>query len=199
MSDSALRSIDAKIAILQAMRQGAERIGAIDLATRWIMDAEGKVVVSGIGKSGHIARKIVATLISTGQPAQFLHPAEAAHGDMGLISPMDDVILLLSNSGETDELGAIIAFARRNFCKTIIITGRPDGRISQTAELIIAYPQMAEGCPVDRAPMASTIAQLAIGDAIAAELMARRGFSAEDFGRFHHGGYLGRAQADEAA
>lgn len=186
-------SIDAKIATLSQCRQLIASATFASAVTT-IFHNTGKLVVTGIGKSGHIGRKIAATMISTGTRAVFLHPAEAAHGDMGLID-RGDSILMLSNSGETGELNHIMDVAAERFCPVIILTSRPEGRLSVRANMVLAYPRGAEGCPVDRAPMASTAAQLALGDALAAQLMAARGFTAADFAINHHGGYLGRSIA----
>lgn len=151
----------------------------------------GKVIVSGMGKSGHVGRKIAATLQSTGTPAAFLHPAEAAHGDMGLIGPAD-VLLLLSNSGETDELRPVVNFCKARSIPTVAITSRPESWFSRTADIAVIMPDVPEGCPIGKAPMASSTMMMAVGDAFAGELMIRRGFTAKDFLALHHGGYLGR-------
>jgi arabinose-5-phosphate isomerase len=157
-----------------------------------MLACQGRVIVTGMGKSGHIGAKIAATFQSTGQRACFLDPAAAAHGDMGMIDDLD-MILMLSNSGETEEMMAVSVFAEAEMLPVAIITSRPDAVLARRAQIVLAYPRMREGCPIDKAPMASACAQLAIGDAIAARLMIERGFTAEDFTRFHHGGYLGRS------
>lgn len=188
--EAALASIDAKIDALAQCRELVSSTRFMS-ASLTIEHCAGRIIVTGIGKSGHIARKIASTLMSTGTPAAFLHPAEAMHGDVGMIRP-GDVVLMLSNSGETDELEPVMDFAIDGRCPVIIITSRPEARLSQRAHVVLAMPRLPEGCPVERAPMASTATQMAIGDALAAAVMAARGFTAEDFARFHHGGYLGR-------
>lgn len=194
---AAFTSIDAKVEAIAACRNIVAS-STFASAVLTILQCDGRVIVTGIGKSGHIARKITATMISTGTEAAFLHPAEAAHGDMGMIGQAD-VLLMLSNSGETDELIPVMDFAEDLELPVIILTSRPDGLISKRAQMVLAYPCTREGCPVDRAPMASTVAQLALGDAIAAAVMAERGFTASDFAALHHGGYLGRTAKAKAA
>lgn len=193
---AAADSITAKIRAIEACRS---TIASADFgaAIKTILECTGAVIVSGIGKSGHIGGKIAATLRSTGTRAAFLHPAEAAHGDMGMIAE-DDVLLILSNSGETDELAPVVEFALAWHIPIIVLTANPAARLAQAADMVMSYSIDCEGCPVERAPMASTMAQLTIGDALAAGLMIERGFTAEDFERLHHGGYLGR-RAREAA
>ena len=150
-----------------------------------------RVIVTGMGKCAHVGRKIAATLQSTGQPASFLHPGEALHGDMGMI--MDgDLILALSNSGETDEVIAVVRYAIEHDCRVIVMTSKVASPLAQLAEVMLPVPAGPEGCPIGRAPMASTAAMMAMGDALAAELMARRKFTEGDFLKLHHGGYLGR-------
>lgn len=190
MISAALASIEAKSKILEAL---PAIIDAPDFKIACIIAkaCKGKFVLAGIGKSGHIARKIAATMTSVGMPAVFLHPGEAAHGDMGMICP-GDCLLMFSHSGETDELRPILNFAIRLGVPSIVITSRADSFLGKVTGTVIAYPRMDEGCPVGRAPMASTVAQMSIGDALAAAVMAERGFTREDFDRFHHGGYLKR-------
>lgn len=155
-----------------------------------IKPVKGRVIVSGMGKSGHIARKIAATLASTGTPAQFVHPAEASHGDLGMITPAD-AILALSNSGNTPELANLIAYARRFSIPMIAITAGAGSELAQHADVTLLLPKLPEACPLELAPMTSTTMMLALGDAIAAALMAARGFSKEDFKNYHPGGKLG--------
>lgn len=156
-----------------------------------IMECRGRVVVSGMGKSGHIARKIASTLASTGTPAFFVHPAEASHGDLGMITA-DDVLIALSNSGESAELVDILPHVRRQGAGIIALTGRPDSTLARAAEVHLNTAVDAEACPLGLAPTASTTAALAMGDALALALLDARGFSAEDFARSHPGGALGR-------
>lgn len=163
---------------------------SFDRAVELILAAKGRVVCSGMGKSGHIARKIAATLASTGTPAQFVHPAEASHGDLGMFTPAD-VALVLSNSGETPELSDIVAHTRRFSIPLIGVAGRPDSTLLRAADVAIALPRAAEACPVGLAPTTSTTMTLALGDALAVALMGRRAFSVEQFRTFHPGGKLG--------
>lgn len=156
-----------------------------------LRDCRGRVVVSGIGKSGHVARKLAATLASTGTPAFFVHPAEASHGDLGMITP-DDVVIMLSNSGETDELVTLAPHIRRTGAAIVAMTGNARSSLAQTADIHLDASVDAEACPLGLAPTASTTAMLALGDALALALLDARGFSAEDFARSHPGGALGR-------
>ena len=152
----------------------------------------GRIVVSGMGKSGHIARKIAATLASTGSPAQFVHPGEASHGDLGMITGKD-AVLALSYSGQTTELSDLVAYTRRYDIPLIGITGRRRSALAEAADVALILPQMPEACPMGLAPTTSTTMALGLGDAIAIALLERRGFSAEDFQVFHPGGALGKA------
>ncbi|HTC09157.1 MAG TPA: KpsF/GutQ family sugar-phosphate isomerase [Acetobacteraceae bacterium] len=152
--------------------------------------ATGRVVVSGMGKSGHVARKIVATLASTGTPALFVHPAEASHGDLGMIVA-GDVVLALSNSGETAELADLVAHTRRFGLPLIAITGRDGSALASAADVALVLPAAAEACPMGLAPTTSTTMQMALGDALAVALLTRRGFTAAEFRDFHPGGKLG--------
>ncbi|MBK7744521.1 MAG: KpsF/GutQ family sugar-phosphate isomerase [Betaproteobacteria bacterium] len=160
-------------------------------AVALILDCRGRVVVSGIGKSGHIAHKLAATLASTGTPAFFVHPAEASHGDLGMITAAD-VVLMLSNSGETDELVLLAPHIRRQGAKMIALTGNEQSSLAQAADVHLDAAVDAEACPLGLAPTASTTAALALGDALALALLDARGFSVEDFARSHPGGALGR-------
>lgn len=155
-----------------------------------MQNAKGRVIVSGMGKSGHVARKIAATLASTGTPAQFVHPGEASHGDLGMIT-REDVILLLSNSGETAELADILAHARRNKIPLIGIAGRATSTLLIKADFPLLLPPAEEACIAGLAPTTSTTMTLALGDALAVALMERRGFTPDDFHSFHPGGKLG--------
>jgi arabinose-5-phosphate isomerase len=150
----------------------------------------GRVVVSGMGKSGHVARKIAATFASTGTPALFVHPAEASHGDLGMIVP-GDAVLALSNSGEAPELADLISHAKRFGLPLVGITGRPGSTLARAADVPLLLPKAPEACPMGLAPTTSTTMQIALGDALAVSLMNRRGFTAADFRVFHPGGKLG--------
>ena len=159
-------------------------------ATDHLAACTGRVVVSGMGKSGHVARKIAATFASTGTPALFVHPAEASHGDLGMVVP-GDVILVLSNSGETTELADLVAHARRFGLPLLAITARRDSALARAADTVLLLPAAPEACPMGLAPTTSTTMQLALGDALAVALLTRRGFTAHDFSRNHPGGKLG--------
>ncbi len=174
------------IAALAARLSGA----FVDAVSR-VRDCRGRVVVSGIGKSGHVARKLAATLASTGTPAFFVHAAEANHGDLGMITP-DDVVIMLSNSGETDELVTLAPHVRRQGAALIAMTGNEQSSLAQAADIHLDAAVDAEACPLGLAPTASTTAMLALGDALALALLDARGFSADDFARSHPGGALGR-------
>ncbi len=150
----------------------------------------GRVIVSGMGKSGHVARKIAATFASTGTPSHFVHPAEASHGDLGMIVP-GDAVLALSNSGETTELADLIGHASRFAIPLLAITGRPASTLAHAADVALLLPQAAEACPMGLAPTTSTTMQLALGDALAVALLNRRGFTQAEFAAFHPGGRLG--------
>ncbi len=165
--------------------------GAFLAAARVLFGCSGRVVVTGIGKSGHIARKLAATLASTGTPAFFVHAAEASHGDLGMITA-DDVVLLLSNSGETDELVSLIPHLKRQGAQLIALTGNEESSLAQAADVHLDASVDTEACPLGLAPTASTTAALALGDALALTLLDARGFSVEDFARSHPGGSLGR-------
>jgi arabinose-5-phosphate isomerase len=175
-----------------AVRALIERIdqGFLD-AVNLVLGSSGRVVVSGIGKSGHIARKIASTLASTGTPAYFVHPAEASHGDLGMIT-RDDVLIALSNSGESAELLAIVPMIKREGAKLIAITGNAASTLAQQADVHLDAGVAQEACPLNLAPTASTTAALALGDALAVALLDARGFGADDFARSHPGGTLGR-------
>ena len=156
-----------------------------------ILQCRGRVVVSGMGKSGHVGRKIASTLSSTGTPAFFVHPAEASHGDLGMITEQD-VVIALSNSGETGELLAILPLLKRIGAKLISMTGNPQSTLAKASDIYLDTHVSQEACPLGLAPTASTTAALALGDALALTLLDQRGFSAEDFARAHPGGNLGR-------
>ncbi|WP_440996864.1 KpsF/GutQ family sugar-phosphate isomerase [Arhodomonas sp. SL1] len=160
-------------------------------ACRYMLACEGRVVVLGMGKSGHIGGKIAATLASTGTPAFFVHPGEASHGDLGMITARD-VVLALSNSGETDEITTILPLIKRLSVPLIALTGRPESTLARTADVHIDVSVAEEACPLGLAPTASTTATLVMGDALAVALLDARGFTREDFARSHPGGRLGR-------
>jgi len=160
-------------------------------ACRLILRCEGRVVVTGMGKSGHVGSKIAATLASTGTPSFFLHPAEAIHGDIGMITAKD-AVLALSNSGETDELLTILPVLKRLDVPLIALTGRPGSTLARYATVTLDVSVPAEACPLNLAPTASTTATLAMGDALAVAVLEARGFTEEDFARSHPGGSLGR-------
>jgi arabinose-5-phosphate isomerase len=171
--------------------------GAFTAAVSTILAAQenrkgGRVIVSGMGKSGHIARKIAATLSSTGTPAYFVHPAEASHGDMGAITAAD-VVLMLSWGGETAELSDLLTYAKRNRIAVIAIAGNPDSSLAAAADVALILPRAPEACPMGMAPTTSTTMMLGLGDALAVALMERKGFGAEQYRDFHPGGSLGRA------
>jgi len=160
-------------------------------ALQIILECRGRIVVSGIGKSGHIARKLASTLASTGTPAFFVHPAEASHGDLGMIT-RDDVLIALSNSGESGELLVIVPIIKREGAKLISITGNPESSLAREADTHLDASVSEEACPLGLAPTASTTAALALGDALAVALLDARGFDEKDFARSHPGGRLGR-------
>ena len=160
-------------------------------AVQTVLGCSGRVAVMGMGKSGHVGRKIAATLASTGTPALFVHPAEAAHGDLGMVTP-GDVVLALSNSGESDELNAILPVLKRLGVPVIAMTGRAESSLAAHADVVLDSAVAEEACPLQLAPTASTTAQMALGDALAVALLDARGFKAEDFARSHPGGALGR-------
>ncbi|MCM2307258.1 MAG: KpsF/GutQ family sugar-phosphate isomerase [Sulfuritalea sp.] len=169
-----------------------QRLGSeFGKAVLLVLESRGRVVVSGIGKSGHIARKLAATFASTGTPAYFVHAAEAVHGDLGMIT-RDDVLIAISNSGENDELLTIVPLVKRLGGKLIAITGNESSSLAQEADIHLDARVDQEACPLNLAPTASTTAALALGDALAVALLDARGFGAEDFARSHPGGALGR-------
>lgn len=165
---------------------------AMNRAFDLINGLEGRLIVAGVGKSGHIGRKLAATFASTGTPAYFVHPAEASHGDLGMIAG-NDVVLLLSWSGETRELSDILAYGRRFGVPVISITGAADSSIARSSDVVLVLPKVPEACPHNLAPTTSTLMQLAIGDALAITVLKEGGFSEESFRDFHPGGKLGAA------
>ncbi|HEX6925503.1 MAG TPA: KpsF/GutQ family sugar-phosphate isomerase [Longimicrobiaceae bacterium] len=170
----------------------ADRVGdSFVAAVEAVMESRGRVIVSGVGKSGLVGRKIAATLTSTGTPATFLHPVEALHGDLGIVDP-GDVAILLSKSGESEELHGLLEYFRRVGVVIVAITGRSDSTLARHATIVLDAGVAEEACPHDLAPTTSTTAALALGDALAVALLRRRGFDREDFARIHPGGALGR-------
>ncbi len=186
---AAQRTVEIEIAALQRLKQRLD--GSFARACQLTLACQGRVVVTGMGKSGHIGGKIAATLASTGTPAFFLHPAEAGHGDLGMIT-RSDVVLALSNSGETAELLMLLPHIKRLGVPLIALTGRADSTLARGADVALDVSVEQEACPLNLAPTASTTAALALGDALAVALLEARGFSAEDFARAHPGGSLGR-------
>ena len=190
--DSALRTLELEgsgvDALAAALRDGlgAAFTAAIDL----IRAAQGRVIVTGMGKSGHVGHKIASTFASTGTPALFVHPAEAGHGDLGMITK-SDVILALSWSGETAELKNLTDYSQRHSIGLIAMTASPDSTLAKTADVVLTLPQAREACPHNLAPTTSALMQLALGDALAIALLESRGFTAIDFGLLHPGGKLG--------
>jgi len=172
-----------------------ELVGKLDhqfqSAVEMLLECRGRVTVSGIGKSGHIARKIASTMASTGTPAYFVHPAEASHGDLGMIA-RDDIFIALSNSGESAELLAIVPPIKRQGAKLIVLTGNLQSSLARAADVCLYSGAAKEACPLNLAPTASTTATLALGDALALALMQAKGFSRDEFARSHPGGTLGR-------
>ena len=185
----ACETFDIEAAAIAGLKQ---RVGAgFAQAVEMILGVRGRLVVMGMGKSGHIGRKIAATLASTGTPAMFVHPAEASHGDLGMIKPVD-LVLAISNSGESDELMAILPVLKRLGVPLIAITGGIRSSLASHADVALDSGVDKEACPLNLAPTASTTAQLAMGDALAVALLDARGFKTEDFARSHPGGALGR-------
>ena len=190
--DSALRTLEAEAggisALVAAIRDGLGPpfIAAVDL----IRSAKGRIIVTGMGKSGHVGRKIAATCASTGTPAFFVHPGEASHGDLGMVTA-DDVIMALSWSGETAELRNLIEYSRRFRIGLIAITSEPASTLAKAADIVLLLPQAREACPHNLAPTTSSLMQLALGDALAIALLESRGFTAIDFGMLHPAGRLG--------
>jgi arabinose-5-phosphate isomerase len=180
-------SIEAEAIVALTSRLGPSFIRAVEA----LLNVNGRVVIMGMGKSGHVGRKIAATLASTGTPAFFVHPAEASHGDLGMVKT-DDVVLALSNSGESEELSAILPLIKRQGIVLIAITGNSQSTLAQHASIVLDSAVEKEACPMNLAPTASTTAQLALGDALAVAVLDARGFDASDFARSHPGGSLGR-------
>jgi arabinose-5-phosphate isomerase len=189
---SALRTLEAEGSGVDALAAAIrDHLGtAVIAAVELIRAASGRVIVTGIGKSGHVARKIASTLASTGTPALYVHPAEASHGDLGMITK-DDVIVALSWSGETAELKNLTDYSRRHRIGLVAMTANPESTLAKTADVVLAMPQAREACPHNLAPTTSSLMQLALGDALAIALLESRGFTAAQFGVLHPGGKLG--------
>ncbi len=188
LQSTALRVIQAEQSALGAL---AETLGpSFDQAVETLLSCQGRIIVTGIGKSGHIARKIAATLASTGSPAQFVHPAEASHGDLGMITTTD-AVLALSNSGEAPELANLLRFARRFGIPLIGMTSRPESSLAKQSDIVLQLPNVGEACGTGIVPTSSTTMTLALGDALAVALMEHRAFTADHFREFHPGGKLG--------
>lgn len=184
-------ALEADDAGFQALREAVPGMaGEIEAALDLIAGMEGRLIVTGLGKSGHIGAKLAATFASTGTPAYFLHPAEASHGDLGMVQPVD-VILALSWSGETAELSDVIGFAKRRGVPVISLTGAGKSTLAKAATVSLVLPKVREACPHNLAPTTSTLLQLAMGDALAVALLQKKGFGPESFHGFHPGGSLG--------
>jgi arabinose-5-phosphate isomerase len=186
---SARRSVDIETRAVQLLQSRLD--ARFVAACRLCLSCQGRVVVTGIGKSGHIAGKIAATLASTGTPAFFMHPAEAGHGDLGMIT-RTDVVLAISNSGETPELVVLVPHLKRLGVPMIVLVGKPDSTLGRAADVTIDVSVPEEACPHNLAPTASTTATLVMGDALAVSMLEARGFTRQDFARSHPGGSLGR-------
>jgi arabinose-5-phosphate isomerase len=186
------RTVRCEIEGMEALRAALANGLSSDFekATALMLGCEGRIIVTGMGKSGHVGQKIAATLSSTGSPAQFVHPAEASHGDLGMITAKD-VILALSWSGETGEIASIIDYSRRFKVPLVAMTSRRDSTLGRSADIVLALPPVKEACPHGLAPTASALTQLALGDCLAIALLEGRGFTALDFKVFHPGGQLG--------
>lgn len=186
--DTARRVIATETAALEALQAGLD--DSFDRAIETLLAATGRVILLGMGKSGHIARKIAATLASTGTPAHFVHPAEASHGDLGMLA-QGDVVLMLSNSGETPELADVIAYTRRFSIPLIGVASRPDSTLLKKCDVALVLPKVPEACGTGVVPTSSTTMTLALGDALAVALMEHRQFTPQNFRDFHPGGKLG--------
>jgi len=189
---SAMRTLDFEFGGISALKQamGGALGASFGAAVALLQALSGRAIVSGMGKSGHVGQKIAATLSSTGTPAFFVHPGEASHGDLGMITP-EDAVIALSWSGETGELTNLITYAGRFAVPIIAITSRPDSSLAKAAEHALILPEATEACPHGLAPTTSSLMQLAIGDALAIALLEGKGFTAQDFKVFHPGGQLG--------
>lgn len=195
--------MSAKIDVTQALKTDRAGLDALldavggmadvlDTAVNLVASSQGRLIVTGLGKSGHIGAKLAATFASTGTPSFFLHPVEASHGDLGMVT-RHDVVLALSWSGETSELSDVIGYAKRHSVPLIALTGEADSTLAQAATVALVLPKAREACPHNLAPTTSTLLQMAMGDALAIALLQKRGFSEESFHGFHPGGSLGAA------
>lgn len=185
----AKRTFEIEVQALQGVAQRLDH--SFVQAVAAMLACTGRVIVMGMGKSGHVGRKLAATLASTGTPAFFVHPAEASHGDLGMVTA-DDVVLAISNSGESEELAAILPAVRRMGVQLVAMTGRAESTLASHADIVLSCEVDQEACPLNLAPTASTTAQMALGDALAVALLDARGFAQDDFARSHPGGSLGR-------
>ncbi len=184
-----LRVLQHEAAALNMLAQVLNR--NFEKAAKLFLEIKGRVAVTGMGKSGHVARKVAATLTSTGTPAYFIHPAEANHGDLGMISPRD-VVLAFSNSGETLEMYGLLSFCARHLVPVVGVTKNPTSYLATRSKIILTLPDLPEACPNDCAPTTSTIMMMGLGDALAMSLLSARGFTPENFQQYHPGGSLGR-------
>jgi arabinose-5-phosphate isomerase len=193
LTDLARQALDTEARALYGLRARLDGASgeAFVQAVQTVLACHGRVAVMGMGKSGHVGRKIAATLASTGTPALFVHPAEAHHGDLGMVQP-GDVVLAISNSGESEELTGLLPVLKRQGVTLIAMTGKPGSALARHADIVLDSAVDQEACPLNLAPTASTTAQMALGDALAVVLLDARGFKAEDFARSHPGGSLGR-------
>lgn len=191
--DLARQALDIEARALHELRArlDGESGVAFARAVQMVLACKGRVAIMGMGKSGHVGRKIAATLASTGTPALFVHPAEAHHGDLGMVQP-GDVVLAISNSGESEELTGLLPVLKRQGVTLIAMTGKPGSSLARHADIVLDSAVAQEACPLNLAPTASTTTQMALGDALAVVLLDARGFKAEDFARSHPGGALGR-------
>ncbi len=190
---SALKTLDIELQALETLKEALQAPAlarSIDAAIRMIAATRGRVIITGMGKSGHVARKIAATMCSTGTSALYLHPGEASHGDLGVIT-RDDVVLAITWSGETAELGDILQYCRHYGVPLIVATSQPDSTAARAADICLAMPSVREACPNELAPTSSTTLQIVLGDALAVALIEARGFTPSDFHVFHPGGRLG--------
>jgi len=181
-------TIESQAVLALTDQVGPEAVTAVS----WIRALTGRLIVTGMGKSGHVAKKLAATFASTGTPAFFVHPAEAQHGDLGMLQPQEDMVLAISYSGETDEILQIAPHIKRMGIRLMAMTGRPDSSLARLADLHLNAAVVQEACPLNLAPTASTTAAMALGDALAVAVLESKGFSADDFARSHPGGSLGR-------
>jgi arabinose-5-phosphate isomerase len=190
--ESAVDTLAVELAGLQSLQAAilGELGPALEKVVELVIASKGRLIVSGMGKSGHVGRKIAATLTSTGTPSFFLHPAEASHGDLGMVT-QDDVVLAISWSGESRELGDVVSYAKRYRVPLIAVTSRADSTLGKAADVPLILPQATEACPHGLAPTTSTLLQLALGDVIAVALLRQRDFTPANFHRFHPGGKLG--------